>query len=312
MVFGTESLFYSLLGTRNSQTASKKLQRMTILATALGAQFERRTVTVTPRMALAYAAGIGCKQGCYLDDARPGGLIAPPPICTSLEWLITGDPATHSVLGITPEERLRAVHAGQDTQFHRPLIVGETVSVSGRIDAIRATRAGTCVTSQLRVTGLGDNDPITTSLCDAIYRGVETDAPALHDDDTKFDPRLTTTDYIKTTTIPVSRLFPHVYSECASIWNPIHTERCIAIAAGLPDIIVHGTALWALVWKQLSETYGDLSVLSGRFTAMVIPGQPVTLRVGRQGSETRTLDFRLDNDRGEPAINAGHATFARE
>ena len=38
----------------------------------------------------------------------------------------------------------------------------------------------------------------------------------------------------------------HVYTECARIWNPIHTDRAVARAAGLPDIILHGTATLAL------------------------------------------------------------------
>ncbi len=120
---------------------------MTIPASAAGTRFEPRTVTVTPRMTLAYAAAIGCTEDCYLDDARPGGLIAPPPFCVSLEWLIAGDPTKHAVLALTPEQQLRGVHAGQDTRFHRPLIAGEKVTVSGRIESIRATRAG-CASDQ--------------------------------------------------------------------------------------------------------------------------------------------------------------------
>ena len=27
-----------------------------------------------------------------------------------------------------------------------------------------------------------------------------------------------------------------MYTECARIWNPIHTDRAVALAAGLPDI----------------------------------------------------------------------------
>jgi acyl dehydratase len=37
----------------------------------------------------------------------------------------------------------------------------------------------------------------------------------------------------------------HVYSECARIWNPIHTDITAARAAGLADPILHGTATLA-------------------------------------------------------------------
>ena len=76
---------------------------------------------------------------------------------------------------------------------------------------------------------------------------------------------------------------PHVYTECADIWNPIHTERKVALAAGLPDIILHGTATWALavreiVSKQLGSDPARLARFSGRCTGMVIPGNDIIVR----------------------------------
>ncbi len=284
---------------------------MTIPATALDAEFESREVSVTARMTLAYAAAIGCTQERYLDDARTDGLIAPPPFCVSLEWLLAGDAEALNRLGIEPQDQRRAVHASQDTLFHRPLFAGETVTVAGRIEAIHKTRAGASVTSRLEIAG-AEGDPITTSRCDVIYRGVETDADARAERQSDLASSDTPINYVETTELPISRTFPHVYSECASIWNPIHTERQIALAAGLPDIIVHGTALWAIVWKELNESHGNVSRLSGRFMAMAIPGHPATLRTSRLDPQTESLAFRLDNDRGDPTIDRGQAKFSKE
>lgn len=215
---------------------------MTIPAAAQGAEFEPRDVTVTPRMALAFAAAIGCTQEQYFDDARPEGLLVPPPFCVALEWMLSGDRNALAKLGISASDQLRAVHTGQDTQFRRPIIAGETVSVSGSINAIRSTRAGALVSSQLVVCGRDREDLITTSLCDAIYRGVKTDAGPV-EIDSNASGRCDLSKDVKSIQIPISRSFAHVYTECASIYNPIHTERRVALAAGLPDIIVHGTAL---------------------------------------------------------------------
>ena len=92
----------------------------------------------------------------------------------------------------------------------------------------------------------------------------------------------------------VSREMPHVYTECARIWNPIHTEREVALRAGLPDIILHGTATWALAGRELLSAYGDrdparLKRLYGRFTAMVIPGTSIVVEhaPGRRGERRR-------------------------
>ena len=112
----------------------------------------------------------------------------------------------------------------------------------------------------------------------------------------------------------IPREMPHVYTECASIWNPIHTERAVALAAGLPDIILHGTATWALAGREVLRLYADgdprrLRRLHGRFRAMVLPGTEIKIeqRRGRDGA----VHFVVRNHRGEPAIDQGFAVIDR-
>lgn len=284
---------------------------MPVKAGLLGTEFEPFVAKVSARAGLAYAAAIGCRDERYLDDARRGGLEVPGPFCVSLEWKITGDPAVKSMLGLSAEEAGRAVHAGQATRFFRTLRAGEKVRVSGQITGVRSTRAGALVSTTLRTTGADASDVITESVSDAIYRGVACESgPA--------DPAIlpvTGADapaaYLNETAIALDRMFPHIYTECASIWNPIHTERRVALARGLPDIIVHGTALWALAWRQLSEAFGNVERLEGRFSAMVIAGTGVVLKRSEIIPGSRTVRFRLDNDAGAPAISDGFAQLAR-
>ena len=114
-------------------------------------------------------------------------------------------------------------------------------------------------------------------------------------------------------TIPIAREMPHVYTECASIWNPIHTERAVALAAGLPDIILHGTATWALAGREVLRVYGGgdprrLRRLHGRFRAMVLPGTEISVEHARAGD--RAVRFVVRNHRDEPAIDQGYAVVA--
>jgi acyl dehydratase len=56
----------------------------------------------------------------------------------------------------------------------------------------------------------------------------------------------------------------------------------VALQAGLPDIILHGTATWALAASQLIQRCAQgeptrLRRFAGRFTAMVIPGTTIRL-----------------------------------
>src|SRR4029453_1637959 len=56
--------------------------------------------------------------------------------------------------------------------------------------------------------------------------------------------------------VPVPAGLAHTYTECARIWNPIHTDKAVARSAGLPDIILHGTATLALAVSAALEREG--------------------------------------------------------
>ena len=78
--------------------------------------------------------------------------------------------------------------------------------------------------------------------------------------------------------VPVAATAAHVYTECARIWNPIHTDRAYARAAGLPGIILHGTATLALsVSKLLEVLKHKVRRVRCRFAGMVL--MPSTLTV---------------------------------
>jgi hypothetical protein len=104
-----------------------------------------------------------------------------------------------------------------------------------------------------------------------------------------------------------------VYTECSGIWNPIHSERGAALDAGLPGIIMHGTAIWALAGRELVRQYGGdpdrLVRLRARFRAPVIPGTSVTLR---HGSDTSGHDvyFTMQLEEGRIAVSDSYVAFA--
>ena len=86
----------------------------------------------------------------------------------------------------------------------------------------------------------------------------------------------------------------HVYTECARIFNPIHTDRAVALAAGLPDIILHGTATLALAVSELIKGFADgnparVKRLGGRFSAMVLMPGMLSLRAQRVACGYRRL-----------------------
>jgi hypothetical protein len=110
--------------------------------------------------------------------------------------------------------------------------------------------------------------------------------------------------------IPAS--LAHTYTECARIWNPIHTDRKVALAAGLPDIILHGTATLALaVTRIIDERLGGdptrVKRIGGRFATMVL--MPSTIQLQLSASGDNHLSFQVLNEQGETAISKGFICF---
>jgi acyl dehydratase len=86
-----------------------------------------------------------------------------------------------------------------------------------------------------------------------------------------------------------------VYTECARIWNPIHTDIAVARAAGLPGIVLHGTATLALAVSRLvaRDLGGDpLAVreVAARFSAMVPLPSRYTLRARARADDLLPFD----------------------
>jgi acyl dehydratase len=277
---------------------------MPVLVSSIGHAYEPCVVTVTPRMALSYAAAVGLSGSSYFDDAA-AHFCAPPTWCVAAEWMLSGNPDNRRALGVTDDERVRAVHARQDTRFGDPIRVGDELVVSGRVDGVGATPAGARVTSVFELRRRDDMAAVARSEVDTIYRNVETDAgPVAPSEPFSFEP-----DHAIEKKIVFSEAFSHVYSECSGIWNPIHTERRVALAAGLPGVIVHGSALWAAVHVALDRDDVRIRRLAGRFSSMVMPGDALRLRlVGDYGEGFR---FDVVNAQGRTVMSRGVADFDR-
>ena len=262
---------------------------MPISSAAAGSLLDTSRERISVRRILAYAAGIGATGSPAFDDDREGGVVAMPPFCVSLEWPVVSGARARDGLGAAGPERYRGVHASQDSFFHRPIRPGDDLETRGRIASVRADarrragvdedrdgrrrdrRAGGHLVDQVdlprrRGGGGGGGD-----------RGGAGGARGQRCDVRGRRARVA---------LSIPREMPHVYTECASIWNPIHTERAVALAAGLPDIILHGTATWALAGREVLRLYADgdprrLRRLHGRFRGMVFPGTEITIEHAR-------------------------------
>ena len=289
---------------------------MPLSSTALGSCTAPRIMDITTRRTIAYAAGLGDTSPCYVDDAAPEGVMAHPAFCVAVEWPVALALRTESSLGGTPQETIRAVHAGQDSFFHRLIRPGDCLRTTASVIQIRPIRPGTFVVTKFATVDDMTGEPIVTSYSSTIYRGVALDGEGGQLEDIPALPAAASDPTQSVCVdIPVARQAPHVYTECADIWNSIHTERQVALEAGLPDIILHGTATWALAASALMQrcVAGNpmrLQRFTGRFTAMVIPGTTMTLAYEAAQPNPDVVPFTVRNAAGDPAIAHGRAVFA--
>lgn len=232
---------------------------------------------ISTRQCLAYAAATGYRQAEFVDDAAQPVRAAPGfPVC--LEWPLHSASAHFAPLGITAEERKRSVHAWQDTRQFAPIVAGRHVDVRGALVQVVQARSGLKLVSRYDTLDAQTSALLATTHTGVVLRGVVRDQ--LPREALALQPEMAApreSDAVEE--IALERLFPHVYSECTGIWNPIHTERAVALAQGLPDIIVHGSAMWAVIGRVLldrffgAEAIADHSRLYAAFRAPVVAGE---------------------------------------
>lgn len=289
---------------------------MSIPSAAVGVTTEPHISEITPRRILAYAAGIGDIHPPYFDDAADPGIVAHPAFCVAVEWPAALALRQHPQFFVTEEDLLRAVHAEQDSIFHRPIRPGDRLCTTATLVQVRAIKPGAFVLTKFDTVDTATGEPVITSYASTIYRGVPVDGPdAQIEEMPPLPSKPSGPAKPQQVAIPVAREAAHVYTECAQIWNPIHTERRVALASGLPDIILHGTATWALAASQLVShcAGGDptrLRRLAGRFSAMVIPGTTITVQYEIVPGEEQTVPYTVWNAAGSPAITHGLAVIA--
>ena len=204
------------------------------------------------------------------------------PVC--FEWPIFLDPR-HMPTGLAPGDLFRGVHTTHDLAIHRPIRAGMKVTTMATIASVESRRAGAYQLVRLDTVD-AEEEPVATTWFGMIYRGLdvagddrslETAGPVLE--------TLPTNGGFTTVPIPVNADASVVYAEAARIRNPIHTDAAVAEAAGLPGVLLQGTATLAMaVSRVVAERFkGDtmrVSRIAARFGAMVFMPSTLTLRIG--------------------------------
>ena len=259
---------------------------MKISTSIVGQASPLERVEIDKRWIMAYNAALGAVS------ATPHPLF---PVC--YEWNATR--ALRISTGLQ-ELNARLVHAQHDVTLHRPPRE-EVLVTRSRVVAAEQRRPGSFVT--IRLTAESESgEPVSTSDYGMLYRGVELDGAgrAL---ERREDPPRHVCALEPVGEVPIAAPAAHVYTECARIWNPIHTDPEYARQAGLPGIILHGTATLAL---SVSKLQYKARRVRCRFAGMVLMPSTLTVHASPHLSASGdALAFETRNERGEVVIERG-------
>jgi len=282
-------------------------------AELVGIRSGNHTHHVDARWTMAYAAALGERSGHYFDTAAAAPVRAHPlfPVC--VEWPAILDSRTPPEKNLlTAGEGARGVHASHDLHIMRPIVAGDVLTTSAQLIGVEARRPGTYMVTRL------DTLDAAGQLVAQTYQGGILRNVALVGSARSIEPppplpdlssaRASTRRY----DIAVQAGLAHTYTECARIWNPIHSDRAVALAAGLPDIILHGTATLALavstLVREVLHGAGDhVTRIGCRFSGMVPLPSTLTLHVERESANGVAFHVRTQDD--QPAITHGFLMF---
>jgi len=247
---------------------------------------------------MAYSAALGESDRRYYDTSA--GVLAHPMFPVCYEWPVSLPIRQIEALG--PLFPL-LVHAEHDLRLYRLPRERDHVSTHARIVGVHKRKPGAFVVFRFETQDTS-GELVSVSDFGALYRGVDVDGP----DRGAAIELPPPAEGLKTAgAIDVGANLAHVYTECARIFNPIHTDAAVARAAGLPQIILHGTATLGLAVSRLIDARGgeptDVRRIAGQFAAMVTMPSDVTLRF--VASDELFAHFEVLDHAGRAAIRGG-------
>ncbi len=272
-----------------------------------------KTTLLDKRFTMAYAAGISDDNGVYFHDDRAGSPQVHPCIAFSLQWAARFRPDQSQ----DPRVASFGVHASTDLVVHRPFKSGEAITTQGQLLQMRQISPGVYNVDLYRMTSSTGE-----LVAELYYNGITRGATLMGSDAVVGQelPPPKVSDGVSETPVWKKEIFVPLhaaqqYTECAQIYNPIHTEPSVAKAAGLPDMILHGSATKALALTAIIGQYFDgnpelVTRLFGQLRGMVLMNTSIQIEVlaEQRRDNTLTLVFRVVNSDGQLAISNGVVT----
>lgn len=264
----------------------------------------RITNDITDRWLVAYAAAVGDKRFSYFDVERPGGIVAHPVFPACLEWPLV----EHGAPGIALSEATlrRGLHVGQEVEFIAPIRSGQRLTTTAELHIAQQRSTATHIATQFHTVD-EQGSLLVVTRTHMLYPGVRLSGSAKPAPDRPVGSA-DGNDLAPIGEFTVDETNAIIYTECARIFNPIHTDIRVAKAAGLKNTVLHGTETLAravsLITSRLPDSPAIIRSLSCRFTGIVTPGARLEVRAAPLRHRSTHFDVRAAD--GTTPISNGY------
>lgn len=271
----------------------------------LGRWTDERTVVVTPKATIAYAAATNDTSAPHLD-----GTVAPPMFAVVPALIGVATEAMHSVwLSEVEGYDTRSMHGEHDLRVLEPIVPGMTLRSRAASVGLRAKPTGTLLVTRTETRDERDRLLNTMTFVNFL-RGVHVgesageEAPALGPEhDGRAEP-------LATLRYRVDPDQSYRYAEASGDDGTYHVDPEAARSSGLPGVIVHGLCTMAFAARAVVEACcgGDsrrLRRLGVRFTRPLLPDQEITTRIYPLGPSA--FGVEVDDEAGEAVVRRGIA-----
>jgi acyl dehydratase len=260
-----------------------------------------------PEHLRAFALATEDQNPAYLDEARRGGVIAPPMFAVRLLkdalFRMVGDPEVGADL-------MRLVHGEQDMEWMRPLRPWDLVAARCEVTGIEEKSTGELLQVEERLYAGGELAVRVRASMFIRGEGKKKDGAAADAAPEAAPPRaLAFKDQV--TVAPDQSLR---YADASLDNNPIHTDAEVAKLAGFPGVILQGLCTMSFACRAVVNALGKgdplrLRRLAVRFSKPVLMGDVLTIEGWEQDQRegARSYGFRVVNQKGDEVIKNGVA-----
>lgn len=269
----------------------------------VGKIYEGKIVTVDPGKTIAYAKATNEINPQYYESDE-NKLRIPPlfPVTMLIDPMM--QIVTDETLNL---DILRMVHGEQEILYLRPLRPREKIKTKIKLDSVDVKETGDVLWAKM--TGYAKEEIIFEMRAGLFFKKatkkIETSKPIIKEDSLK--KQILVRQTMKVTPDQSVR-----YAEASGDENPIHVDKDIARAAGLPDKILHGLCTLAFATQAIVDNLaaGDptkVKRIKTRFSKPVFMEDILTTEgwLLEENETNMIIGFETKNENGEAVLKFG-------